>query len=721
MFACHVYLQEHASQDLVDDWTSQHRSQGNIISQNLDDMDTNNLLELAMQAVRMGESQDDMLLDGDKVSQQEARVLLQQAREQDIRNAENECNDILEASQMIDNRERREEYIPQVDGSGDSPSHSTGEADPSVSDLTLPSEDYVSRSKVRRSSIRLSQVRRLFYGNDVPPDETEGLVQVPKAAGSPVHSEEGILQPAKSLPLSSTVGRPKEHLAMWKEIASQTLYENLDWDVSQSLSNEKDPSQEDCADSQMHQNRNNEILLFKPSISPPLAKDLSWREHGLLPIIHPAPHFSNSEDIVKDYQVFAGKAFKMKSMVTCDLPSFQVGSSKYSRYTSEFKVGSGNADLKKLYKAALRPPSYVDVFRWTLEEANLLKHEAMGSVKKEEIKSLMDPNTGKMLPEAFCEPENSDHSLLGSPHISSFRARCLHTEVSKSLCTQTPDIAEIDGTRDNNDKGSPMVPASPKYDESGGFFKQSTEFVSVTRHKMNASSNRLTGNQKHRSKTCTTNRISVSQITPPSAHGAIRTPESQLGFKMIEPGKGEGLTVACIEIHAACRGKLLPDPNYDAVHAIIISIFDDHEVVSSGQYYSRVMLWDEDCQSKDHCLNLNGMTDIQFSKYQNEEQLINSFAEAIRFLDPDVLVGFEIQNNSLGYLAERAACKYDNQHFLSDLSTTPATKEDLDFNKDKDQYGWQHSSGIHVNGRIVLNLWRIIQGGMHFCVFYLAL
>ena len=37
------------------------------------------------------------------------------------------------------------------------------------------------------------------------------------------------------------------------------------------------------------------------------------------------------------------------------------------------------------------------------------------------------------------------------------------------------------------------------------------------------------------------------------------------GFKRVVPGKGEQLTVLAVEVHADCRGSLLPDPNLDAI------------------------------------------------------------------------------------------------------------------------------------------------------------
>lgn len=41
--------------------------------------------------------------------------------------------------------------------------------------------------------------------------------------------------------------------------------------------------------------------------------------------------------------------------------------------------------------------------------------------------------------------------------------------------------------------------------------------------------------------------------------------------------------------------------------------------------------------------------------YPSEAALLSAFVEAVVGLDPDILLGYEIQKASLGYLAERAA------------------------------------------------------------------
>lgn len=41
--------------------------------------------------------------------------------------------------------------------------------------------------------------------------------------------------------------------------------------------------------------------------------------------------------------------------------------------------------------------------------------------------------------------------------------------------------------------------------------------------------------------------------------------------------------------------------------------------------------------------------------FQSEQALLEAFIDATQALDPDIILGFEVQKGSLGYLADRAA------------------------------------------------------------------
>lgn len=114
------------------------------------------------------------------------------------------------------------------------------------------------------------------------------------------------------------------------------------------------------------------------------------------------------------------------------------------------------------------------------------------------------------------------------------------------------------------------------------------------------------------------------------------------------------------------------------------------------------------------------------------------FVHFIRMMssyDPDIIMGWDIQGGSLGFLAERAA--QIGIGLLNKISRTPSETntgpreteisdegvldgllhESLVADSDlvekaviEDEWGRTHASGVHVDGRVVLNVWRLMRG-----------
>ena len=75
---------------------------------------------------------------------------------------------------------------------------------------------------------------------------------------------------------------------------------------------------------------------------------------------------------------------------------------------------------------------------------------------------------------------------------------------------------------------------------------------------------------------------------------------------------------------------------------------------------------------------------LQMEAFESENAMLDAFVEAVRALDPDILVGFEIQQGSLGYLVDRASTLERPDPLLRQLSRTPQvrhyyTSRDIDF------------------------------------------
>lgn len=87
----------------------------------------------------------------------------------------------------------------------------------------------------------------------------------------------------------------------------------------------------------------------------------------------------------------------------------------------------------------------------------------------------------------------------------------------------------------------------------------------------------------------TPTRAAFTNIQPQTTASRLSVPTSPTGgpvggdlkprFRTAVPGKGHELTTISIEVLAATRGKLLPDPRYDRVLAVVVAVWYDHEDV----------------------------------------------------------------------------------------------------------------------------------------------
>lgn len=121
--------------------------------------------------------------------------------------------------------------------------------------------------------------------------------------------------------------------------------------------------------------------------------------------------------------------------------------------------------------------------------------------------------------------------------------------------------------------------------------------------------------------------------------------------------------------------------------------------------------------------------------FHEEKCLFDHFRKIVSSVDPDILMGWDIQGGSLGFLAERALRL--GIGLLNIISRTPsetnmaagdseipakglldnifpesvvADSVMIEDTVIEDEWGRTHASGVHVGGRIVLNIWRLMRG-----------
>ncbi|CAN1232917.1 DNA polymerase zeta catalytic subunit [Linum perenne] len=218
----------------------------------------------------------------------------------------------------------------------------------------------------------------------------------------------------------------------------------------------------------------------------------------------------------------------------------------------------------------------------------------------------------------------------------------------------------------------------------------------------------------------------ASQISGPDGRSGP-TPLSQIGFRdPASSGGGQQLTLLSMEVQAESRGDLRPDPRFDAVNIVALAFRDDSDCAS--EVY---VLVHSNCESsRGYSSGISGHKVLVFPE---EKLLFKHLFTLVRSFDPDVLIGWDIQSGSIGFLAERAG--HLGLSLLGNISRTPfQTGKDTDAeaaNKSlsdtslfesfaagselvedaiiEDEWGRTHASGVHVTGRIVLNVWRLVR------------
>ena len=71
---------------------------------------------------------------------------------------------------------------------------------------------------------------------------------------------------------------------------------------------------------------------------------------------------------------------------------------------------------------------------------------------------------------------------------------------------------------------------------------------------------------------------------------------------------------------------------------------------------------------------MSHLVGMQMEMHDSENALLDAFVGAVRALDPDILVGFEVQQGSLGFLADRASTLERPEPLLRQLSRTPQAR-----------------------------------------------
>lgn len=170
-------------------------------------------------------------------------------------------------------------------------------------------------------------------------------------------------------------------------------------------------------------------------------------------------------------------------------------------------------------------------------------------------------------------------------------------------------------------------------------------------------------------------------------------------------------------MHATSRGNLRPDPESDAVLAIFFSISNDAPPTSPTPRCSTgiIYLQDESAENR-RLLHRSGalLDHLQLIPVADEVSIFRQLAQLFVTWNPDILVGYEIEMLSWGYVLQRGTkLGIPIYEWLSRVPAKSQQASDKIINPPEDiiegGYIVEKNSDISIVGRIVLNLWRLLR------------
>ncbi|KGL78713.1 DNA polymerase zeta catalytic subunit, partial [Tinamus guttatus] len=175
------------------------------------------------------------------------------------------------------------------------------------------------------------------------------------------------------------------------------------------------------------------------------------------------------------------------------------------------------------------------------------------------------------------------------------------------------------------------------------------------------------------------------------------------------------LTLISMELHARTRRDLEPDPEFDPICALFYCISSDTTLPNTDkkEITGAIVIdrnWTLSSQgSRDQAplLTRSGVTGLEVTYATDERTLFQEVVNIVKRYDPDILLGYEVQMHSWGYLLQRAAAL--NVDLCQMISRVPDDKKENRFAAELDEYGSDTMSEINIVGRIVLNIWRMMR------------
>eukprot|EP01060_Flectonema_neradi_P004967 TRINITY_DN13293_c0_g1_i1.p1 TRINITY_DN13293_c0_g1~~TRINITY_DN13293_c0_g1_i1.p1 ORF type:complete len:2077 (+),score=379.85 TRINITY_DN13293_c0_g1_i1:815-6232(+) len=188
----------------------------------------------------------------------------------------------------------------------------------------------------------------------------------------------------------------------------------------------------------------------------------------------------------------------------------------------------------------------------------------------------------------------------------------------------------------------------------------------------------------------------LSNLTQPTA---LATKSPLAGRVKENKGllKGElpTLIMCCLDVIADVGESEFPDPSKDEILLLAMTVHNSAHLTDSSSDITHVV-------ASEKVLPLPALSaNIKIHPVASEQVLVITTLRLITEIDPDILLGWDIQRFSFGYLSTRAhACNIDVAEVLgrapSESRMNPTDKKDT-------------STVIKISGRIMMNCWRTMR------------
>ncbi|KAG5322010.1 REV3L polymerase, partial [Acromyrmex heyeri] len=168
------------------------------------------------------------------------------------------------------------------------------------------------------------------------------------------------------------------------------------------------------------------------------------------------------------------------------------------------------------------------------------------------------------------------------------------------------------------------------------------------------------------------------------------------------------LTLLSLEVHAVTREDLLPDPQYDSIAALFYAIYNDAptDATTNEQIEHAAIIVNSNSISARLNKIHSASARCPILYVATEQDAFNSLVKLIERHNPDILLGWEVEALSWGYVFQRAFYLGLN-NFPLKISRVPHmqiySKSDAHA-IEKDDIG-----DVKVSGRNLLDVWRIMR------------